>query len=321
MEFIVSVRKKHLVVFLVVVFLMVGAGFVFAALDPMIPTPGHSVSQIQKCGEGEILKIVSGVWGCGPDATGFWTDIGGGNIEYGQGNVRNTGSGAGYYFEERPGTGNLWAWYAEGGMAHLFDTVSGMNRISVAQGGNVGIGKAPAAGAKLDVAGGTNVQDNLWVGKSAYTAIEPTSSMGVGTDAPNAKLEVVNSVGGNSFKIEQGNSNLIVSQSGTTTVIRNTNGPLQLIPVLTDPVVYVGGSIVLDEPSSIWIGNMLYGTFDADIDGRGARTIKGVRWQEGIEGWIWGVDQTDNSYVVLERASSIGPQSWRIRQEHVPTNE
>jgi hypothetical protein len=47
------------------------AGLVFAGFDPLVPNPGHPVSQLQKCqNEGDILKMIGGQWACAVDEGG-----------------------------------------------------------------------------------------------------------------------------------------------------------------------------------------------------------------------------------------------------------
>lgn len=62
----VTVNITNKVFYLVVVFVgvLLVSGVVFAALNPTIPNPGHAVSEIQKCSDGESLTMVGGVWGC-----------------------------------------------------------------------------------------------------------------------------------------------------------------------------------------------------------------------------------------------------------------
>jgi hypothetical protein len=64
MDIHIHIEKRHLT-FLVVLLIVVGAGFVIAGLNPMTPDPGHNVSEMQNCtNDGELLKMVNGKWDC-----------------------------------------------------------------------------------------------------------------------------------------------------------------------------------------------------------------------------------------------------------------
>jgi hypothetical protein len=59
----INIKKRHLK-FLFLVLVVFGISFAFSALQAEVPDPGHPVSEIQKCGEGEVLEIVNGAWDC-----------------------------------------------------------------------------------------------------------------------------------------------------------------------------------------------------------------------------------------------------------------
>jgi hypothetical protein len=64
MKIEVGIEKRHLIVFAAAL-IIIGAGFVIAGLNTMIPDPGHNISQMQNCtNDGEILKMVNGEWNC-----------------------------------------------------------------------------------------------------------------------------------------------------------------------------------------------------------------------------------------------------------------
>ena len=60
----VNIQKKDLYLFGAILVFIMGAGIVIAAGS----TPelnGHTFSEIQKCGDGQMLKMVGGNWACG----------------------------------------------------------------------------------------------------------------------------------------------------------------------------------------------------------------------------------------------------------------
>lgn len=95
MKLEINFGKKHLFIFILVC-VLVGGSIVYAALNPAIPNPGHAVSQLQKCGANEVLKMDSSgtAWGCGTGGGGIFVgatagtydglDVGG----YAGGNVK-----------------------------------------------------------------------------------------------------------------------------------------------------------------------------------------------------------------------------------------
>jgi len=71
MEIIIKLEKRYVTLFLTAVALILLAGLVFAGFDPLVPNPGHPVSQLQKCqNEGDILKMIGGQWACAVDEGG-----------------------------------------------------------------------------------------------------------------------------------------------------------------------------------------------------------------------------------------------------------
>jgi hypothetical protein len=252
MELKFNVQKKHLAVFILVVVVVV-LGFVVAQAPADQAT--HAGDKIYLT-SGETLQafIDAGSFGGG----GVWvpgTDPGeitysGGNVGIGtpnpeqslhvQGNgLLTTGSGNGIYFRDRSGgAGDNWAWYSANNIARLWRQ-GGSDFISVTQGGDVGIGLTPTSGAKLDVAG------TVRSGGLNVLGLASANVLGVGTSTPSAVLEVFNLGGGNSFKVEQGGSNLLVRKSGSTgTIVENSAGNLLLNPTTgnvgirtTNPVI------------------------------------------------------------------------------------
>ena len=64
MKLEVNIDKKYFFILLgVIIVLGISVG-VYAVLGTT-PNPGHAISELQKCSEGETLKIIGGVWICG----------------------------------------------------------------------------------------------------------------------------------------------------------------------------------------------------------------------------------------------------------------
>jgi len=62
-KIIFDVDKSNLK-FFAVLLVVLSAGFAFSALQAEVPDPGHPVSEIQKCGEGETLVVINDQWDC-----------------------------------------------------------------------------------------------------------------------------------------------------------------------------------------------------------------------------------------------------------------
>ena len=72
MKLEVNIEKKYFFILLgVMIILGISVG-VYAVLGTT-PNPGHAISELQKCSEGETLKIIGGVWSCG-GSFGTWED-------------------------------------------------------------------------------------------------------------------------------------------------------------------------------------------------------------------------------------------------------
>lgn len=69
MKLEVNIDKKYFFILLGALIIIGGIIGVYAVLNPTIPSPGHAVADLQKCSEGETLKIVGGVWTCATAVT------------------------------------------------------------------------------------------------------------------------------------------------------------------------------------------------------------------------------------------------------------
>jgi hypothetical protein len=80
--------KRGVLIFVGIFLIVIVAGFAFASLNPAVPNPGHSVSELQKCSNGEILKMTNGVWACVAESGGssVWQQSGS-IVYYNGGNV------------------------------------------------------------------------------------------------------------------------------------------------------------------------------------------------------------------------------------------
>jgi len=70
----ISVEKKHLYLVSAIMIFLIGVGVVIGIGAPSYDIQGHDFNEIQKCTDGEILKMSGGNWACGSD------DAGGGGI-------------------------------------------------------------------------------------------------------------------------------------------------------------------------------------------------------------------------------------------------
>ncbi len=222
--------------------------------------------------------------------------------------IYSTGSGAGLAFQDRTGGTSPYAeWYSTGDVARFWWSDKG-DIVGITTAGNVGIGTtsptntlqvngatpiySTGSGAGLafqDRSGGTSpygewystgdVARFWWSDKGDVLGITTTGSVGIGTEAPAATLEVngtakfdqsvtfasgqafpgTASLGANSFVGNQSiTGNLVVSSSGTISV-QTTGGGFTIEPNSNSPNV-IGG----------YVGNTVTsGAFGATIAGGG----------------------------------------------------
>jgi len=67
MKLEVNIDKKYFFILLGV--LIVIGGIIGVIALGSVPTPGHAISELQTCADGETLKMVGGVWTCATAAT------------------------------------------------------------------------------------------------------------------------------------------------------------------------------------------------------------------------------------------------------------
>ena len=65
MKLEVHIKKKHLVILVLVVVGLIGSGYVYASWANPASGVGHSLDELEPCGDGEILRMVGGSWTCG----------------------------------------------------------------------------------------------------------------------------------------------------------------------------------------------------------------------------------------------------------------
>jgi len=81
-----QIQKKDLWLLSAIMIFLIGVGYVVAIGSGNYQVQGHDFSELQKCSEGKILKIASGVWGCSDDIdtnTVSGLVIAGGIVRYG----------------------------------------------------------------------------------------------------------------------------------------------------------------------------------------------------------------------------------------------
>jgi len=61
----INLNNKTFYTLLAIISILVISGIVIATLNPDVPNPGHKISELQKCSNGETLKMVDGNWACG----------------------------------------------------------------------------------------------------------------------------------------------------------------------------------------------------------------------------------------------------------------
>jgi len=66
----INLSNKTFYTLLAVISLVIISGIAYAALNPTIPNPGHAISELQKCSNGETLVMAGGVWACSAGVTG-----------------------------------------------------------------------------------------------------------------------------------------------------------------------------------------------------------------------------------------------------------
>ncbi len=60
----INLGNKTFYTLIAIVAVLAIAGIAYAALNPSVPSPGHAISELQKCSNGEILKMDGGAWTC-----------------------------------------------------------------------------------------------------------------------------------------------------------------------------------------------------------------------------------------------------------------
>ena len=67
---LINIQKKDLYLIGAIFVFILGAGIVIAIGSNNYQIHGHDYNELQKCGDGQILKIVGGNWACQNDITG-----------------------------------------------------------------------------------------------------------------------------------------------------------------------------------------------------------------------------------------------------------
>ena len=65
----INFSNKTFFIILAVFAILAVSGIAIASLGAT-PNPGHQLSELQKCSEGEILKMVGGNWACATESSG-----------------------------------------------------------------------------------------------------------------------------------------------------------------------------------------------------------------------------------------------------------
>ena len=172
-------------------------------------------------------------------------------------NIHTTGSGAGFRFSDRANNNNSSVLYRFGGTNYIYSTTSGINLVSISDGGVIGCFGATVNTGLVSFAGSNGVnwsayggsiwmQDTTWVrtDKSFYNggntlandghlsigyggATDPTYRARVNGNMAIAATLLCNNISSdsaNNLTLQAGGANVLVSPSGSLTAIASTAG-------------------------------------------------------------------------------------------------
>lgn len=66
----INLDNKTFYTLIAILSILVISGIAIATLNPDVPNPGHKISELQKCSDGETLVMVGGNWACSASVTG-----------------------------------------------------------------------------------------------------------------------------------------------------------------------------------------------------------------------------------------------------------
>src|SRR3989338_5082050 len=211
-------RKAYLIVVLALA-VVLSAGYVFASLITPIRNPGHYASELQKCSDGEILKMVGGTWACDPGISSQWTNVAGGiNCAGGNVGIGTTTPGQPLTVKSDAGMGLQSENSGDGGKQITFINSDGTAKSIVGRGND-----------NQEWTGITSLGASSW-----QFVVMDTGKVGIGTEVPQAKLEVYDSGTfnpadiGNGAHIAIGHINGILSSGGNWDAVgfcSGTNDP------------------------------------------------------------------------------------------------
>jgi hypothetical protein len=129
----ININKKDLYIVGAIIIFFMGSGIVIAIGSNNYQVEGHDFNEIQKCGEGQILKISGGNWVCGNEANTGLKITGSGDFEWGQESIGYLNIGA---------NRNCYTWIARlkqkggcsGGSVYGCDYNSGTGNIEASMG-------------------------------------------------------------------------------------------------------------------------------------------------------------------------------------------
>ncbi|MEM0465741.1 MAG: hypothetical protein QXW97_03520 [Candidatus Pacearchaeota archaeon] len=118
-KIIIEIDKKNLYKIIVILIFLIGVNFVVAVGSGNYQINGHDLNELQKCNEGQILKMKNGNWECsndlirGPASCKFCKSCGG-EFPYRRGGIILDRDWSGWTLYGDSCSGNLIDYGAEG---------------------------------------------------------------------------------------------------------------------------------------------------------------------------------------------------------------